>query len=130
MADAPAAPQVDILTQLFSANLPETAEDMRAMLNQFAGMLNSDLPESGACPEALVVRGAGSARHRWREQRCAARRANRTTDLIAGMRSERPGIRIVGVALAIIMMIPLIVSPQQAMLSMMLSADLGFQHEC
>jgi acetyl esterase len=61
MADSPANPlnpQGDIFAQMFSANLPETAADMRSMLNQFAGMMNGGLPEIGAFHEAVPVREA------------------------------------------------------------------------
>ncbi len=51
MADAP-----DMLTQLFRANMPETALEMRSMLNQFAGMMNAGLPEIGAFHEGIPVR--------------------------------------------------------------------------
>ena len=56
MADSPPAPSADILTQMFSANLPETAGEMRSMLEQFAGMMNGDLPEIGAFHEAVPIR--------------------------------------------------------------------------
>jgi acetyl esterase len=59
MADQPPVPDGDILTQIFSANMPETATDMRAMLDQFAGMMNVDLPEIGAFHEAVLVREVG-----------------------------------------------------------------------
>lgn len=49
MAEAPA----DLLAQLFSQNLPETVQDMRDMLDKFAGMLNGDLPEVGAFHPAV-----------------------------------------------------------------------------
>jgi acetyl esterase len=62
MADAPPAVQTDMLAQLFSANLPETAQDMRAMLDQFAGMMNAGLPEIGAFHEGVPVREVGDAR--------------------------------------------------------------------
>jgi acetyl esterase len=62
MADSPAAPQIDMLAQLFGAKLPETAADMRAMLEQFAGMINIDLPEIGAFHEAVLVREVDGAR--------------------------------------------------------------------
>lgn len=56
MADTPAALQGDILTNMLSANLPETAADMRRLLDQFAGMMNGDLPEIGAFHEKVLVR--------------------------------------------------------------------------
>lgn len=54
MADAPAPPD---LSSLFG-NLtpPETAQDMRRMLDLFGGFLNTDLPEVGALHEAVPVR--------------------------------------------------------------------------
>ena len=57
MTDAPpAAPSGDLLAQLMSANVPETAEDMRNLLNGFAAMMNGGLPEVGAFHEGVVVR--------------------------------------------------------------------------
>ncbi|MAE96141.1 MAG: alpha/beta hydrolase [Planctomycetota bacterium] len=44
MADAPG----DLLTQLFTQKMPETVQDMREMLDGFAGLMNADLPEVGA----------------------------------------------------------------------------------
>jgi acetyl esterase len=61
MADAPAAPQADLLAQLFAANVPETAVDMRAMLDRFAGMMNGDAPTIGACHEGVHVRDVDGA---------------------------------------------------------------------
>jgi len=62
MADSPLGAQGDLLTQMFQANMPETVEDMRSMLNQFAGMLNGGMPEIGAFHEAELVREVGSDR--------------------------------------------------------------------
>jgi hypothetical protein len=56
MAGTPAAPQTDRLAQMFSANLPETALDIRRMLDPFAGVMNGGLPEIGAFHEAVPVR--------------------------------------------------------------------------
>jgi acetyl esterase len=61
MSDAPPAIPSDILTQLLSANMPETAADMRTMLDQFAGMMNTDLPEIGAFHEGVPVREVDGA---------------------------------------------------------------------
>ena len=61
MADAPPALQGDILTQLLSANMPETVLDMRATLNQFAGLMNGDAPEIGAFHERVPVREVDGA---------------------------------------------------------------------
>jgi acetyl esterase len=56
MADAPPDIPGDVLTQLLSANMPETAEDMRELLHKFAGMLNAEMPEIGAFHEGVLVR--------------------------------------------------------------------------
>ncbi len=40
------APAVDPLFQMMMNNIPETVEDMRKMLDGFAGMLNSGRPRS------------------------------------------------------------------------------------
>jgi acetyl esterase len=61
MADTPSTLQGDIFAQLFSANLPETAEEMRALLDQFAAMLNGNMPEIGAFHEGVLVREASGA---------------------------------------------------------------------
>jgi acetyl esterase len=65
-----AAPAEDLLTKLFASRPPETAQDMRALLESFAGFLNSDLPEVGALHagvgiaagvtcDVIVPKGAG-----------------------------------------------------------------------
>lgn len=56
MPDAPPSDPSNLLMQMFSANLPETAQDMRAMLDPFAGMMNAGLPEIGAFHESVPVR--------------------------------------------------------------------------
>jgi acetyl esterase len=61
MADTPPGLNGDILTQMLGANLPETPQDMRAMLDQFAGMMNADMPEIGAFHEAVPVREVDGA---------------------------------------------------------------------
>jgi acetyl esterase len=45
----------DLLTQLFTQKPPETAEQMRALLDGFAGLLNADLPEVGELHAAVPV---------------------------------------------------------------------------
>ena len=45
----------DFLAQLLGDKLPETAQDMRDMLEKFGGFLNVDLPEVGAFHEAVPV---------------------------------------------------------------------------
>jgi len=52
----PAAP-TDPLSQMMLNNIPETVEDMRNMLDGFAGMLNGDMPEVGAFHEKVAVEG-------------------------------------------------------------------------
>jgi acetyl esterase len=50
------APPTDPFAQLLSAvQLPETAEDMRRMLDIFAGFLNAEPPQIGALHEAVPV---------------------------------------------------------------------------
>lgn len=50
-------PQVpDVLTQLLGDNIPQTAQDMREMLEKFGGLMNAGLPEVGAFHEAVLVR--------------------------------------------------------------------------
>ncbi|MCP3987048.1 MAG: alpha/beta hydrolase [bacterium] len=50
----------DVITQLLQMNPPETVEDMRSLLDGFAGFLNTDLPEVGAFHPAVPI-GAFSA---------------------------------------------------------------------
>jgi acetyl esterase len=50
---------MDPLAQLFAQNIPETAEDMRKLIDGFASMMNVDLPEVGAAHDAVEVTGAG-----------------------------------------------------------------------
>lgn len=52
----PAAP-TDPLSQMMMNNIPETVEDMRDLLNGFAGLLNGDMPEVGAFHEKVAVEG-------------------------------------------------------------------------
>jgi acetyl esterase len=54
MAEATANPG-DWLAQLFTQKPPETAEQMRAMLDQLAGFLNAELPAVGAFHPAVPV---------------------------------------------------------------------------
>jgi len=51
-----------MLTEMFRANMPETAADMRSMLEQFAGMMNFDLPEIGAFHPGVPVREVDDTR--------------------------------------------------------------------
>ncbi len=53
--DAPQLP-TDFLVQLLGDQMPETAADMRSMLDKLAAMLNGGLPEIGALHEGVVVR--------------------------------------------------------------------------
>jgi len=53
---------VDVLTQMLTANVPETPEQMRSMLDGFAGMMNNDLPEIGALHEGVLVREVDGVR--------------------------------------------------------------------
>lgn len=55
-------PGVDMMAQLFAANPPETAEDMRRMLDGFAGLMNGDLPEVAACHDDVLVREVDGTR--------------------------------------------------------------------
>ena len=57
----PAAPSVDLLTQMMLQNAPKTPLAMRSMLDGFAPFLNAGLPEVGAVHEAVPVREGVSA---------------------------------------------------------------------
>jgi acetyl esterase len=61
LTESNAASAGDILTQMLSNNVLETADDMRALLGQFAGMLNGDLPAIGAFHERVPVREVDGA---------------------------------------------------------------------
>jgi acetyl esterase len=50
-----AAPGADLLAQLFTQKPPETAQEMRTLLESFAGFMNADLPQVGALHEAVPV---------------------------------------------------------------------------
>jgi len=52
---AESAPGTDLLGQMFTMKPPETAQEMRALIGQFAGLMNADLPEVGAFHEAVPV---------------------------------------------------------------------------
>ncbi len=52
---------IDVLTQLMLQNAPKTALEMRRMLDGFAPLMNGDLPEVGACHDAVAVRAGVSA---------------------------------------------------------------------
>ena len=54
MAEASPNPG-DLLAQLFTQKPPETAAEMRSMLDGFAPLLNRDLPEIGELHEAMPV---------------------------------------------------------------------------
>jgi acetyl esterase len=58
---APSDP-LDPLQQLLGANLPETVDDMRRLLDQFAGLMNAGAPEVGAHHEHVLVREVDGAR--------------------------------------------------------------------
>ncbi len=51
-------PAPNPMAQMMGANLPETVEDMRRLLDGFAGMLNAGLPEVGAFHEKVPVAGS------------------------------------------------------------------------
>jgi acetyl esterase len=55
----PAAP-TDPLSQMMLNNIPESVEDMRNLLDGFAGMLNGDMPEIGVFHEKVAVEGLPS----------------------------------------------------------------------
>jgi acetyl esterase len=48
-------PNADALTQFLSANPPKNAHDMRRLIDGFAGLMNSDLPEVGALHENVPI---------------------------------------------------------------------------
>jgi acetyl esterase len=52
-----AASPLDPIAQFFANNLPETAEDMRRLLDGFAALLNADMPAVGAFHEKVRVEG-------------------------------------------------------------------------
>ena len=54
MSDAPEIP-ADPMSALFLSNPPETADDMRSLLDGFADMLNGELPPVGAFHERVPV---------------------------------------------------------------------------
>jgi acetyl esterase len=51
----PAAPSADLLAQMLLQNAPKTPLEMRKLLDGFAPFMNGELPEVGACHEALPV---------------------------------------------------------------------------
>ena len=53
---APTPPSADLLTQMMLQNAPKTPLEMRSMLDGFAPFMNGELPEVGACHEAVPVR--------------------------------------------------------------------------
>lgn len=61
MSDDATTPQQDLLTQMLTMKPPESAEDMRTMLEGFAGLMNTDLPEVGAFHGAVPVAEGVSA---------------------------------------------------------------------
>jgi acetyl esterase len=56
MSQPSALPNMDVFMQMFLANAPRTAQDMRRMLDGFAPFMNTGLPEVGALHEAVPVR--------------------------------------------------------------------------
>lgn len=60
MSDAE-APAPDPMLQLLGGSLPETAQDMRDMLERFGGLLNVELPGIGAFHEGVELREGLSA---------------------------------------------------------------------
>ncbi len=57
----PAAPSVDLLTQLMLQNAPKSPLEMRRMLDGFAPLMNGGLPEVGALHEAVPVQAGVTA---------------------------------------------------------------------
>jgi acetyl esterase len=57
MSDAAAPAADNPLLQMMQANAPETIEDLREMLDGFAGMMNAELPEVGAFHDSVPVEG-------------------------------------------------------------------------
>jgi acetyl esterase len=53
---------LDPFQQLFAANLPESVDDMRRMLDQFAGLMNAGAPDVGSLHEGVLVREVGGSR--------------------------------------------------------------------
>ena len=49
-------PNLDLLTQAMLQNAPKTPQDMRRLLDGFAGLMNGDLPAVGALHETVPVR--------------------------------------------------------------------------
>jgi acetyl esterase len=52
----PAAPSVDLMTQMMLQNAPKNPLEMRRMLDGFAPLMNAGLPEVDACHAAVPVR--------------------------------------------------------------------------
>ena len=52
---AESAPGTDLFSQMFTMKPPESAREMRALIDQFAGLMNADLPEVGAFHGAVDV---------------------------------------------------------------------------
>jgi acetyl esterase len=50
-----AVPVEDLLMKMFQSRPPTSAQDMRALLEGFAGLLNTDLPEVGAIHAGVVI---------------------------------------------------------------------------
>lgn len=63
MPPKPAAnlPNVDALAQFLAANPPQSAQDMRRMIDGFAFLMNADLPEIGALHENVRIADGVSA---------------------------------------------------------------------
>ena len=57
----PAAPSVDLLTQMMLQNAPKSPLEMRRMLDGFAPLMNGGLPEVGALHEAVPVQAGVTA---------------------------------------------------------------------
>jgi acetyl esterase len=57
----PAAPSLDLMTQMLLQNAPKTPLEMRALLDGFAPLMNAGLPEVGAFHAAVPVREGVSA---------------------------------------------------------------------
>ena len=63
MSDQPATPPgMDMMAQMMAANPPKSAQDMRNMLDGFAGFMNADLPEVGPVHDEVLIREVDGTR--------------------------------------------------------------------
>ena len=61
MSDAPQSPPTDPFAQMFQTNIPETVEDMRKLLDGFAGMLNNPTARRAGLLRVPDCRGRSAA---------------------------------------------------------------------